>query len=126
MIHLKTNFGDMPDEQFHRLMSIYDLTYSSLFSDPVFENSKWKTYNDCQYLEVAHFEGFPTLAKEILIQSGNGLNEEAKANYVTASSSQRVVKSYSTSINYKPDHLINTESIDISLKRASRMFHILY
>ena len=74
----------MPDEQFHRLMSMHDLSYSSLFSDPIFENSKWNTCNDCEYLEVAHFEGFPTSAKEILIQSGNRLNEEAKANSVTA------------------------------------------
>ena len=31
---------------------------------------------------------------------------------------------YSSTINYKPDHLINAESNDASLERASRMFHI--
>ena len=31
---------------------------------------------------------------------------------------------YSSTIKYKPDHLINAESNDASLERASRMFHI--
>ena len=83
-----------------------------------------KTYNDYKYLETTHFEGIPNSAREILIQSGNRLKEEAKANSVTASSSQGVMNSDSSAINYKPDQLINAGSIDVSLERASRMFHI--
>ena len=41
----------MSDEQYFRLMSVHDLTYSSLFSDEVFENPKWDTYADVDYLE---------------------------------------------------------------------------
>ena len=86
--------------------------------------TKWKIYNDYKYLGTTHFEGFPISAREILIQSRNRLNEEAKANSVTASSSQGVVKSDSSTINYKPAQLINAGSIDVSLEKASRMFHI--
>ena len=48
--------------------------------DHVFENSKWKAYNDYKYLETIHFEGIPNSAREILIQSGNRLKEEVEAN----------------------------------------------
>ena len=106
---------NMHAEQYHKPMST---------QDHVFENSKWKTYNDNKYLETTHFEGFPNSAREILIQSRDRLKEEAKANSVTASSSQGVMNSDSSAINYKPVHLINAESIDVPLDRASRMFHI--
>ena len=91
--------------------------------DHAFENSKWKAYNDYKYLETTHFEGFLNSTREILIQSRNRLKEEAKANSVTASSSQAVINSEPSAINYKPIQLINAGSTEVSLERASRMFH---
>ena len=34
----------MDDDEFHRMMSVDDLTYSTLFSDEVFDNGEWHTY----------------------------------------------------------------------------------
>ena len=67
---------------------------------------------------------FQIQPEKFLFMSGNRLKEEAKANSVTASSSQGVMNSDSSAINYKPDQVINAGSIDVSLERASRMFHI--
>ena len=37
-------YGEMNDDDFHRMMSVDDLTYSIAFSDEVFDNGKWHTY----------------------------------------------------------------------------------
>ena len=37
-------YGEMDDDEFHKMMSVDDLTYSTLFSDEVFENGEWHTY----------------------------------------------------------------------------------
>ena len=37
-------YGEMDDDEFHRMMSVGDLTYSTLFSDEVFDNREWHTY----------------------------------------------------------------------------------
>ena len=37
-------YGEMDDYEFHKMMSVDDLTYSTLFSDEVFENGEWHTY----------------------------------------------------------------------------------
>ena len=106
-----TNFSDihMHAEQFHKLVSTQDY---------VFENSKWKIYYDSKYLETTHFEGSPNSAREILIQSRNRLKEEEKANSVTTSSSQGVMISDSSAINYKPVQLINDGSIDVFIGKT--------
>lgn len=72
----------MPDEQYFRLMSIHDLTYSSLFSDEVFENPKWNIYADIDYLGNTDSKGLYYLSEQFLIQSGKQLGSEAKANSV--------------------------------------------
>ena len=36
--------GEMDDDEFHRMMSVDDLTYSTLFSDEVFHNGEWHMY----------------------------------------------------------------------------------
>ena len=71
----------MPDGQFFRLMSvhdmtyyslfIHDMTYYSLFSDEVFENLKWNTYADIDYLGNTDSEGFHYFSGQFLIQSRN-------------------------------------------------------
>ena len=37
-------YGEMDDYEFHKMMSVDDLTYSTLFSDEVFDNGEWYTY----------------------------------------------------------------------------------
>ena len=37
-------YGEMRDDDFHRMMSVDDLTYSIAFSDEVFDNGKWHTF----------------------------------------------------------------------------------
>ena len=37
-------YGEMSDDDFHRMMSVDDLTYSIAFSDKVFDNGEWHTY----------------------------------------------------------------------------------
>ena len=37
-------YGEMEDDDFHRMMSVDDLTYSIAFSDEVFDNGEWHTY----------------------------------------------------------------------------------
>ena len=51
------NFVDMPDDDFHRLMSVHDATYSDLFSDEVFENNDWSKYYNFEYLKMSYGEG---------------------------------------------------------------------
>ena len=46
------DFGSMPDEKFHRLMNMNDLSYSALFADKVFENTVWNEYEDKEILNV--------------------------------------------------------------------------
>ena len=36
--------GERSDDDFHRMMSVDDLTYSIAFSDEVFDNGEWHTY----------------------------------------------------------------------------------
>ena len=37
-------YGEIDDDDFHRMMSVDDLTYSIAFSDEVFDNGEWHTY----------------------------------------------------------------------------------
>ena len=37
-------YGEMEDDDFHRMMSVDDLTYSITFSDEVFDNGEWYIY----------------------------------------------------------------------------------
>ena len=37
-------YGEMSDDDFHRMMNVDDLTYSIAFSDEVFDNGEWHTY----------------------------------------------------------------------------------
>ena len=34
----------MSDDEFHKMISVDDLTYSTAFSDEVFDNGEWHTY----------------------------------------------------------------------------------
>ena len=37
-------YGEMSDDDFHRMMSVDDLAYSIAFSDEVFDNGEWHNY----------------------------------------------------------------------------------
>ena len=37
-------YGEMEDDDSHRMMSVDDLSYSIAFSDEVFDNGEWHTY----------------------------------------------------------------------------------
>ena len=37
-------YGEMDDDVLHKMMSVNDLTYSTFFSDEVFDNGEWHTY----------------------------------------------------------------------------------
>ena len=37
-------YGEMSDDDFHRMVSVDDLTYSIAFSNEVFDNGEWHTY----------------------------------------------------------------------------------
>ena len=45
-------YGEMSDDDFHRMMSVNDLTYSTLFSDEVCENGEWHTYVSLETCDV--------------------------------------------------------------------------
>ena len=47
----------MPDDDFHRLMTVHEATYSDLFSDEVFENNYWSKYYNFEYLKMSYGEG---------------------------------------------------------------------
>ena len=38
------SYGEMDDDVVHKMMSVDDLTYSTLFSDEVFDNREWHTH----------------------------------------------------------------------------------
>ena len=41
-------YGEMDDYDFHKMMSVDDLTYSTLFSDEVYETGEWwEEYSEC-------------------------------------------------------------------------------
>ena len=76
------DFGSMPDEKFHRLMNMNDLSYSALFADKVFENTVWNEYEDKEILNVRSIsssEGNYSMVPEIFIQSKDGTTEWGKS-----------------------------------------------
>ena len=60
-------YGEMEDDDFHRMMSVDDLTYSIAFSDEVFDNGEWHTYaglETCNVIKPTR-HGEDTLGKGI-------------------------------------------------------------
>ena len=45
-------YGEMDDDVFHKMMSVDDLTYSTLSSDEVFDNGEWHTYAGLETCDV--------------------------------------------------------------------------
>ena len=45
-------YGEVDDNVFHKMMSVDDLTYSTIFSDEVFDNREWHTYAGLETYDV--------------------------------------------------------------------------
>ena len=73
-------YGEVDNDDFHRMMSVDDLTYSIAFSDEVFDNGEWHTYAG---LETSNFIKPTRHGKEPLgksIQSTNKKGDSSNSN----------------------------------------------
>ena len=72
-------YKEMEDDDFHRMMSVDDLTYSIAFSDEVFDNGEWHTYaglETCNVIKPTR-HGKETLGKGVQsnpAQGGSGIS----------------------------------------------------
>ena len=67
-------YGEMEDDDFHRMMSVDDLSYSIAFSDEVFDNGEWHTYaglETCNVIKSTR-HGKETLGKGVQSNSAQG------------------------------------------------------
>ena len=102
------NFADMADDDFHRLMSVHDATYSDLFSDEVFENSDWSKYYDFEYLKMSYGEGLE--CSDEGIQSASNLKYSGTVELDLSGSDDLVWVSTEDTSNYGTDHTIELDS----------------
>ena len=102
------DFGSMPDEKFHRLMNMNDLSYSALFADKVFENTVWNEYEDKEILNVrsiSSFEGNYSMVPEIFIQSKDELLNGVSPKPVIENESKQEMNSVPCTMVNETDHL---------------------
>ena len=66
-------YGEMDDDDFHRLMSVDNLTSSIALSDEVFDNGKWHTYAG---LETCNVKNPTRHGKELLGKSIQSTTEK--------------------------------------------------
>ena len=73
-------YGEMEDDDFHRMMSVDDLTYSIAFSDEVFDNGEWHTYaglETCNLIKPTR-HGKESLGKGIQSKPAKGISGNSK------------------------------------------------
>ena len=73
-------YGEMEDDDFHRMMSVDDLTYSIAFSDEVFDNGEWHTYaglETCNLIKPTR-RGKESLGKGIQSKPAKGISGNSK------------------------------------------------
>ena len=102
------DFGSMPDEKFHRLMNMNDLSYSALFADKVFENTVWNEYEDKEILNVRSIsssEGNYSIVLEIFIQSKGELLNGVSPKPVIDDESEQEMNSVPCTMVNETDHL---------------------
>ena len=102
------DFGSMPDEKFHRLMNMNDLSYSALFADKVFENTVWNEYEDKEILNVRSIsssEGNYSMVPEIFIQSKDELLNGVSPKPVIDDESEQEMNSMPCTMVNETDHL---------------------
>ena len=102
------DFGSMPDEKFHRLMNMKDLSYSALFADKVFENTVWNEYEDKEILSVKSIsssEGNYSVVPEIVIQTEDELLNGASPKPVADNETEQEMNSVPCTMVNETDHL---------------------
>ena len=78
-------YGEMEDDDFHRMMSVDDLTYSIAFSDEVFDNGEWHTYaglETCNVIKPTR-HGKETLGKGIQSNPAQGDSSNSNLTYLS-------------------------------------------
>ena len=78
-------YGEMEDDDFHRMMSVDDLTYSIAFSDEVFDNGEWHTYaglETCNLIKPTR-HGKETLGKGIQSNPANEVSSNSNLTYLS-------------------------------------------
>ena len=102
------NIADMPDDDFHRLMSVHDSTYSDLFSDEVFENNDWSKYYNFEYLKMSYGEGLECSYEGI--QSASNLKYSGMVELNLSGSDDQVWVSTEDTSNCGIGHTIDVDS----------------
>ena len=78
-------YGEMDDDDFHRMMSVDDLTYSIAFSDEVFDNGEWHTYaglETCNVIKLTR-HGKEPLGKSIQSTTEKGDSSNDNLTYLS-------------------------------------------
>ena len=78
-------YGEMEDDDFHRMMSVDDLTYSIAFSDEVFDNGEWHTYaglETCNVIKPTR-HGKEPLGKGIQSNPAKGDSSNSNLTYLS-------------------------------------------
>ena len=78
-------YGEMEDDDFHRMMSVDDLTYSITFSDEVFDNGEWHTYaglETCNVIKPTR-HGKETLGKGVQSNPAQGDSGNSNLTYLS-------------------------------------------
>ena len=78
-------YGEMEDGDFHRMMSVDDLTYSIAFSDEVFDNGEWHTYaslETCNVIKPTR-HGKKTLGKGVQSNPAQGDSSISNLTYLS-------------------------------------------
>ena len=78
-------YGEMEDNDFHKMMSVDDLTYSIAFSDEVFDNGEWHTYAGLEtYNEIKPTRhGKETLGKGVQSNPAKEVSSNSNLTYLS-------------------------------------------
>ena len=75
-------YGEMEDDDFHKMMSVDDLTYSIAFSDEVFDNGEWHTYETCNVIKPTRHEK-ETLGKGVQSNPAKEVSSNSNLTYLS-------------------------------------------
>ena len=78
-------YGEMNDDDFHKMMSVDDLAYSIAFSDEVFDNGEWHTYaglETCNVIKPTR-HGKETLGKGVQSNPEQGVSGNSNLTYLS-------------------------------------------
>ena len=78
-------YGEMEDDDFHKMMSVDDLTYSIAFSDEVFDNKEWHTYAGLETSNVIKptKHGKETLGKGVQSNPAKEVSSNSNLTYLS-------------------------------------------